>query len=312
MANDQMRKWLMAFRDEDTESWIEASMNLGGLGPEAEPLLDRYLSQDQNIHAHRHAWCVLAAELDAMLDDDGELKHQDPEPVFYIIKKLRRKGAAEVQYRGLPAFVAGIAAAAVIQGLQHDPEIRLQDLERMTGFSAKRRATIERLHKQMEQMKAHGREQQAQTNQPELDRWENDRTPLASLKVKPSAKMTLELWTFSSLVAGLTPRLLRLLGIPLDLFTRALNRLGASGGYQMGYLASLPRVLIREQSDETRGLVEQLRRETPQTGGNYTAWVEYLQLLDRCARGLGLESKPLLPEYALRHLDEDVRQAYEN
>ena len=274
---------LRSFRDEDTEVWMEASVAMGKLGDAVNETLQSCLGTSSNIHAHRHAWCVLASYLDTI--------GCQAQPIFALVVGRDKRGADIVEEVEVMSWLGLWLSEIVLTGLA-GTDVTLGKLESLFGFREKRTGIIEDIRGQLEKKRSVAKERgkgspkalkgiQGAINglSQDLSLWQKDETSLRLLTShKPRSRLPWDPWVFSSFVAGATPDLLHQLGIPLSLFVKALVNLASQGGGQWAYVANLPRLLsdLPNSGAERADIADLLLASVPEPGDEPMHWVDYL------------------------------------
>jgi hypothetical protein len=289
------------FHSEAIEEWVRASRAIGALGQAALPLLRRHLADTDDIHARRHAWCVLTSYLEAT-EGQGE------EPTLSMLVGPGGKKAVE---RPARRFVQDVLVGAILDGHRSSgrpfgdfvelPGIAELRVGAIAVLEAKRDKTRTRLGHAPNERAKKGIEAAIAKAEEAIAAWQDDATPMADLQGIP-AQPTIQDWCFASLVAGLRVPLLDALGIPIDLLASGLAALAAPGGDRLAYVKNLPRMFLEPSSARERearaplipDLLHALTEQLPGPLKSPVHWVEYVMILRELAAGYGLEIE--LPE----------------
>lgn len=277
-----------AFRDEDVAVFVRAAFDIGQCGPDAVPFLDEKLGQTENHHEHRHAWTAAAALLHALRSGS------DADPV--VNAKLgfwtRRRTSDEPQEIRLREWAKDRLERLVLEGLKQS-DLQVEDLESWGGFKRIREEETDRLRQRIDSLPADKKARAVESLQRSVDLWNDPSSTLSELK--KSDVLPQDYWVVGSFVAGMTPGLVRDLGMPLSLFMRGMLELAAAGGDAIGLVASLPYMLARvdrEDEDEVEDLktaLQVLLDHFPSHRGRVMHWVELVVQLQRVVPDFGAE-----------------------
>ena len=137
---------LSRFRDDDTDTWIAAAIEMGEKGPAVLPELESYLSSEKDMHAHRHTWGVMAAVLST---------HWDRE--IPRIPMVTRPGLAPERIEPRVWF-KNLAQETVIAGLAAEGSATFGDLANLDVFVRKRDGRIAKARANADRAPEHARE----------------------------------------------------------------------------------------------------------------------------------------------------------
>ncbi|MCP4006618.1 MAG: hypothetical protein GY725_20760 [bacterium] len=259
------------FRDEETDVWVRASIRIGQRGRQAEPILHEFLSTTANLHAHRHAWCVLAAYLDTMTDEVL------PSLRLVVKRKQASGGANDVVAEIAPSdYVSGWLSSLVLEGVRRDPDLTLGELTRLRTFGDLREERLQSLMRRLERVQ--GNEKAVAQVRLAAELWQNDLTIASDERINLGGSLPWDIWIAASFIAGATPDLMERLGVPLDLLLRALIGLAAEGGERLAFVANVPRLLSRLVSGDPVAVSfgELLVANVPQPQKIEDHWINYV------------------------------------
>jgi hypothetical protein len=174
-------------------------------------------------------------------------------------------------------------ADLVLEGLGTEPGITIGDVTGLPGVAGRILAMQESLGSRLGEMQAKNNVEAADQITEQLELWGCDTTPLSHPRVKLGGKLPWNGWLAPSFFAGATPRLLDKLGVPLELFVKAMTNLATGKKAKREYVMNLPCLLSKLSPNDEREevLAGILAERVPEPGTDWDHWVDYVsQLLD--------------------------------
>jgi hypothetical protein len=279
------------FRDEDTETWLKAAIEIGQLGRVSEEFRKEHLADptSEGIHSHRHSWAALASYLGTALPEET--------PRFKVVMLAdgtdgEDESGSVRRDIGIKEWLQDYLGRRVIQGLvkANASAAEFGAIEWFETWAARRAeeqasALEERLRKMQEAGNARAVEglenQIAQGKSPD-QAVDLVREEARGRRFLPAEKP--KAWALGSFLAAVSRDTLKELGLPLVPFVKGMLQLGEK---EAEYVTGLPRIVIREL-EEGRADAEYLEAahllltNVPQPAAvGPVGWVDHGRLLER-------------------------------
>jgi len=261
---------LSRFRDDDTDTWIAAAIEMGEKGPAVLPELESYLSSEKDMHAHRHTWGVMAAVLST---------HWDRE--IPRIPMVTRPGLAPERIEPRVWF-KNLAQETVIAGLAAEGSATFGDLANLDVFVRKRDGRIAKARANADRAPEHAREAARDKADRQIAALRDPATPIRGSVLSLKGRLHFDPWSFGCFVACCTREFVEeCLEIPATLWVRALSVLAAKkGGDRIAYVANLPTMFGDDLVDDERAaFVDLLVDRLPAPEQAWDHWATYCSRL---------------------------------
>lgn len=288
------------FRDEDTAAWISAARKIGKSGDSGLQFIRKWINNRRNLHAHRHSWCALGMYLSESKENPS---------IELLVDGQKNKTETLPAHAYLRQWLANI----IVSGCALS-DLTLGEISGIQSVAERRNEQVNILQRKLD----------SSNNIPEqgkvalarkIEIFQSDQTPLKDIcSGLINKKYPLwDPWTFSSFIAGVSPELLKVLEIPLELLTYTCALMASKDEGSIAYLSNLPRFLLSSsiEPDLTERIASILKDHLPPVTAQETHWINYMTLLADWLDREDLNGSEYLTDQILQRLaPDDLKQAF--